>query len=477
MKNFLIPIETKVRDYESRLLISLKILSLSNNQNFKIYIGDRRKLLSVFEKRKISQSSTFVYLALGVDQQPIFYKNLYKRNGIFTSLDEESAIFSNNQEKVQKRHVFNKECLKYINKIFTWGNFDSESIRLSNELLNPNVIKLTGNPRFDLSKSDFDFFYSKKYDDRKTNTIFINCAFGVINNYVDQKVDNKLWSLRVKNYPSYETLWKTLEEYESKLFPKFIEGILELVKIFPDEHFIVRPHPVENEAIYEKIFKDCKNVKIDKSASIQSEFLRTKLIIHNGCTTAIEGTFHDINVICFNPYFQADNVQTLTYKVSNLIQDKNSLSKEVSKIIKSNLKPPDNIYEIKDEIIKPLIDNIDYHSFDKIAEELVSIDQEKTLKDFSVSLSNIDMNEKLNIFDTKIRYKLAKYFSKIIINFFHKNYVAQVNLREKKKFSLNLAEIEKDIKILEPFFKLDDQINITSLEENCFELTKFKDKM
>ena len=33
MKNFIIPLETKVRDYESRLLISLYLLSLSHETN------------------------------------------------------------------------------------------------------------------------------------------------------------------------------------------------------------------------------------------------------------------------------------------------------------------------------------------------------------------------------------------------------------------------------------------------------------
>ena len=71
--------------------------------------------------------------------------------------------------------------------------------------------------------------------------------FGLINNYVDQKVDTKVWSIKVKNYPSYKNLWKSLEEYESTLFPKFIEGITYLIKSLPNENFVIRPHPIENE--------------------------------------------------------------------------------------------------------------------------------------------------------------------------------------------------------------------------------------
>ena len=96
MKNFIIPLETKVRDYESRLLISLYLLSLSDETI--IFLGERRSILST-----ISKLENFVYLSLGVDKQLLFYKNLIKKNGIFTSLDEESAIFTKSSKRIYSR--------------------------------------------------------------------------------------------------------------------------------------------------------------------------------------------------------------------------------------------------------------------------------------------------------------------------------------------------------------------------------------
>ncbi len=469
MKCFFIATETKVRDYESRILISLSLLSLSKSDDIKIFIGERKAILSILNKDRYKYIKSFVYLALGVDQQSLFYENLIKKNGIFTSLDEESAIFSSNIEKAYNRHIYNKHCLKYLIKIFTWGEFDTSSIILHNNL-NTNIVRMTGNPRFDLSKKKFDFFYREKFRNQKKQKIFINCAFGLINNYVDQKVDTKLWSIKVKNYPSYEKLWSELDEYESKLFPKFIEGIIDLIDHFPNENFVIRPHPIENEKTYENIFKKYRNVTINKSESIQSEFLGTKLIIHNGCTTAIEGSFHDINVICFNPVFEADNVQTLTYKVSNLIEDKKQLINEVNKIIGSGSSPPENINKIKYEIIKPLIDNIDYDSFTVIAKELLNIDQEKTIKYLKSLILINDFRGYLDKLGTKLRYKFVNYFSKILLKFRYKNYTAQVNFREKKKSSLSFHEIETDINILKPYFKIDSEIKVVDIGDSCFEI-------
>lgn len=469
-KVFFIPIETKVRDYESRLLISLKILSLGKSKQIKIFFGERRKLLSLLDLEFQKKIKHFVYLALGVDQQVLFYHNLIKKNGIFTSLDEESAIFSSNIKNAYNRHIFNKDCLNYIYKIFVWGKFDNDSI-LNNNKLSKEKIKISGNPRFDLSKKKFDFFYEKKFKQKILNKkIFINCAFGLINNYVDQKVDTKIWSIKVKNYPSYKNLWKSLDEYESTLFPRFIEGITYLIKSLPNENFVIRPHPIENEQIYINLFKDFPNVIIDKKSSIQSEFLNSKLIIHNGCTTAVEGTFHDLNVICFNPFFQSENVQTLTYEVSNLIQDKFILLDHVKKILIHEI-PPHNLNEIKSKYIKPIIDNIDYDSYAIIAEELFNIDQNPTLELYKNKISRVKIFEKINIIEIKIRYKIVKLFSDLIIKFFYKNYFNQIKMREKSKSNLEIIEISNDINILKEFLNIQDKIYVNEIKDGCFELS------
>ena len=43
MNTYLIPIETKVRDFHSRLLISMYLLKKSKDKIY-IYFGDRRKM-------------------------------------------------------------------------------------------------------------------------------------------------------------------------------------------------------------------------------------------------------------------------------------------------------------------------------------------------------------------------------------------------------------------------------------------------
>ena len=93
--------------------------------------------------------------------------------------------------------------IKYVTKIFVWGKMDYEKVLIqNNQLVNKDKLTICGNPRFDLSKPLFRNFYLK--NNVKDKYILINCAFGAYNNYVNNEIDYKVWSLKVPNYPSFD---------------------------------------------------------------------------------------------------------------------------------------------------------------------------------------------------------------------------------------------------------------------------------
>ena len=123
MKCFFIATETKVRDYESRILISLSLLSLSKSDDIKIFIGERKAILSILNKDRYKYIKSFVYLALGVDQQSLFYENLIKKNGIFTSLEKlkssraKSFEFEKRMRKADELRAERRKLLEDISSI------------------------------------------------------------------------------------------------------------------------------------------------------------------------------------------------------------------------------------------------------------------------------------------------------------------------------------------------------------------------
>ena len=133
--------------------------------------------------------------------------------------------------------------------------------------------------------------------------------------------------------------------------------------------------------------------------------------------------------------------------------------------------PPDNLNEIKSKYIKPIIDNIDYCSFNIIAEELFKINQSSTLEFYKNRISQVKIFEKINILEIKIRYKIVKLFSDLIIKFFYKKYLNQINNREKSKSNLEINEISNDVNILKNYLNIQDKIYINKIKDGCFELS------
>ena len=399
---------------------------------------------------------------MGVDKQLLFYKNLIK-NGIFTSLDEESAIFTNSSKRTYSRHLMPKNIIKYVTKIFVWGKMDYEKVLIqNNQLVNKDKLTICGNPRFDLSKPLFRNFYLKK-NNVKDKYILINCAFGAYNNYVNNEIDYKVWSLKVPNYPSFDKTKKSAVEYEKQLFPLFIEGVKKLATIHSTEIFLLRPHPVENENIYKKIFGNYNNVIISKNLSPQCASANAKFLIHNGCTTAIEANFAEIKSICYLPYYDEDHIQELTDEVSEKIYDQPTLINKVKSFLDKNLEIKSNDH-IKNQLIKPFIDNINYFSYEHIAKEMFNIDQQSEIKIQKAIHKKYKFIESLHTFYFRVRNKIIDVY--LFLSIKDKlNYLNQIKLREKNKLNLELIQIKDDLNDLSKLLDFNFKIKVVEIKK------------
>ena len=68
------------------------------------------------------------------------------------------------------------------------------------------------------------------------------------------------------------------------------------------DKIIIRPHPSESKKIWEKACEGLENVFISCEAPIHETLLETSVLIHNRCTTAIEGFLSNVNVISYEPF-------------------------------------------------------------------------------------------------------------------------------------------------------------------------------
>ena len=108
----------------------------------------------------------------------------------------------------------------------------------------------------------------------------------------------------------------------------------------PNLDIVIRPHPSENIEIYKVFFKNSK-VYISDSGPIDSWIRMCKVLIHNGCTTAIQGYISEKKIISYEP-LSCENLAgpKLTNQLSNIVSTKESLLEEIENI--GNLKKNDH---------------------------------------------------------------------------------------------------------------------------------------
>ena len=88
---------------------------------------------------------------------------------------------------------------------------------------------------------------------------------------------------------------------EQLIFRDFVKFIKILSSKFPRKKIVFRPHPIEKESDWKKIFYDYKNIIVNNSNEIGHWITNSSLVIHNGCTGGLEASLRNKKVIAFSP--------------------------------------------------------------------------------------------------------------------------------------------------------------------------------
>jgi surface carbohydrate biosynthesis protein len=291
-KILLFPVETIVRELDYRLILAV----LCSRPDWQIIFGHHVQLVRVARNIKnalIILKDTFGNLY-----------DIYKKNNIrVIHLDEEGAIYrgdKRNWENVLLDRLDVKK-LRSTDFVCTWGGFQQTYYRSFDPACYDNIV-VTGSPRFQLGRPSYSSMYSKEVKIIKeqygriilinTNFISNNCA-GPDFNLKYHGVENK--SQEIRNY--------YLEEYVyiAKIEASYIDLINRLSNRFLSHTIVLRPHPSENMHTYETFFKYIPRAVVTREGSLNSWLQASDVLIHNGCTTAVEGYQSGTPIVNYAP--------------------------------------------------------------------------------------------------------------------------------------------------------------------------------
>jgi len=87
-----------------------------------------------------------------------------------------------------------------------------------------------------------------------------------------------------------------------QVFEKFKALLPFLAETYPKTTIVLRPHPSENQDLWKQEVEHYPNVTVQATGNVIPWILGSTVLIHNGCTTAVEAFAMDKPVISYDPY-------------------------------------------------------------------------------------------------------------------------------------------------------------------------------
>lgn len=375
-KTIFIPLEIKARELDSRLLVALELA----RRGHRVFLGEKNSINRI----AMEQNGGIYFAKSGSAIDLPFFKILKSFHHKIAVLDEEAIIHQNETAHIKSR--LNRESIEMVDAFFSWGPYDQEVATKTFPDLASRFL-ITGNPRVDLLRKELRGYFNQsasKLNAEHGEFILIPSSFAMCNHHNEPGARIE-WRRKMGMIETEEDVafYRAYVFHFERIFRAFLEDLPKLANAFPDELFIVRPHPSEGRAAWEKAFAGVNNIKVIPKGPVAPWLWAAKLVIHNGCTTAIESFLLDKPVIAYRPYTSdmydldvPNSISVETFDYTGLVD---CLQKALSKLL------PEGSREQGRETLGRYLASLEGEfAYKKIANRIeqidVSLNQQPTLK-------------------------------------------------------------------------------------------------
>lgn len=295
----IVPVENQVRELDAKLLLA----AVAAERGFNVVIGSRfyihfalpylpRGIVIAKSMRSVSEFTLELTRGLGHE---------------IVAWDEEGLVRFDSPEYFSWR--YSTRAFATVGRLFAWGIDDAESFKRY-EGYRGAPIHVTGNPRIDLLSPALRTVYKSTAASIKETYgqfILINTNFSFANNFVD-----KLNLVQAGDKPEDYSISRTgrglsrefargCAEHQQTLFDAFRRLIAALSRRFPDRKIVLRPHPSENHERWRRYVQSLDNVAVIHDGNVIPWLMACGVLLHNGCTTAVEAAVLGIPAVSFRP--------------------------------------------------------------------------------------------------------------------------------------------------------------------------------
>ncbi|GJL52425.1 MAG: hypothetical protein NPIRA01_36520 [Nitrospirales bacterium] len=300
--DLILPIENQVRELDAKLLLACT----AAQRGYSVIIGWK----SDIEQGIYRFRSGSLYLAKSFAPVNLKMLRILKELGHYViAWDEEGLVHYPPDIYFGRR--FSGDVLPYVDRIIAWGEDNAQLLRQYQSPF-PLPIHVLGNPRGDLLRSELRPFFESAVKDLidqhghyilvNTNFPSVNCFDPALNTcYEDINAPEGLGLGRgSRGMP--EDFARGRYSHLKLLFEKFKELLPWLAETYPNHSIVLRPHPSENQDLWKQEADRYPNIIIKATGNVIPWILGSAVLIHNGCTTAVEAFAMDKPVISYEPY-------------------------------------------------------------------------------------------------------------------------------------------------------------------------------
>lgn len=294
-----IPIENQVRELDAKLLFAC----VAAERGFPSVLGSKQHLYFAIPKLERG-----VFIAKSMRARSTLMFNIIRALGNdIVAWDEESLVRYSSPEYPSWR--FSKSTFDYIRHLFAWGEDDAEmfSEYAGNER---TAIYATGNPRLDLLRPDIRGYFQEEVEALKARFgkfILVNTNFSFVNPFVKKlalteptETPGKYKVNRTGSGMS-EAFAVGMTEHQQHIFDNFRILTSHLGRWFPTYQIVIRPHPSEDHDAWRLLVAGEPNVTVDHSGNVIPWLMASEVLIHNGCTTAVEAAVLERPAVTYQP--------------------------------------------------------------------------------------------------------------------------------------------------------------------------------
>ena len=211
----------------------------------------------------------------------------YSESGILVGvLDTEGGVFADAEEYMS---TIDSEGLAYVDMYCMWGPRPMDRFT-ERSLLPEQNLHLTGCPRFDLCAPQWREALPKRTKEG-SKMILVNTRTAGIFPKFQKGVEDEIRIMTSCGLSDDYVLGLIRELY--LIAGEMITTVADMAKAFPNADIVLRPHPFENEKLYETLFEDLPNVRVVREGTIHSWIAGSELLIHKDCFTSIDACILD----------------------------------------------------------------------------------------------------------------------------------------------------------------------------------------